>query len=293
MSQIPTAFISLEMKDTHMGNRFFKNLTVSGDEEQDYTFPCFDCCYNQDNTCNKKIRTNNSPCPTTFDPLNLTSYKPCTACRGIYLEEKDFLPTTWFFSTNRPKLSLSNIRKTLKTFNKHFGSNLFRMIAFPAFSATMKDINSALDDLFYEEGFTPKLIVTDYAGIIASTKSYNDPRHELLNVWEGHKQMAQDRNAFVVTGTQSLGSSRSALIKDMQDETDIAQNAYILAHVDILSVLDQTPEEKEKGIWRIGIIEHRHKKFNKRRQVMALQQLELGQPILDTELVYWNSRGGN
>jgi hypothetical protein len=73
----------------------------------------------------------------------------------------------------------------------------------------------------------------------------------------------------------------------MQDESDIASNAQILSHLDILSVLDQTPDEKEKGIWRIGILEHRWKKFNKRRQIMALQQLDLGQPVLDTEIIYY------
>jgi hypothetical protein len=57
-----------------------------------------------------------------------------------------------------------------------------------------------------------------------------------------------------------------------------------------MMTLDQTPDEKEAGIWRMGIIEHRWRRFNKRRQVMVLQQLELGMPSLDTEIIYWSGK---
>lgn len=287
MSGLPTAFISLEMKDKHLSPRFYKHITTMGDEAGSFSYPCFDCCNNQDNTCNKPIRTNKESAPATFDPLNPTSYTVCTACRGKPPEDKDFLPTVWYFITERPKLTLSEVRKSTKDFGKHFGTNLLRMISFPAFSATMEDINDKLDELYLVEGFAPKVIVTDYMGIIASKERYNDPRHVIEEVCKDHKRMAQEREAFVITGAQSLGSSRAALSKDMQDESDIASNAQILSHLDILSVLDQTPDEKEKGIWRIGILEHRWKKFNKRRQIMALQQLDLGQPVLDTEIIYY------
>lgn len=284
------AFFSIEMDDTEMAGRQYKQVTAAGDEGGEYIYPCFDCCRNQDNTCNKPIRTNRASIPNEFNPLNPTAYQPCTACRGIGGSNSDFLATTWYFVAVRPKLTLQGVRKELDKFNRHFGANLLRMISFPAFSATMDDIEIALDELEEEESWTPHVIITDYAGRIKSKQHYNDPRYEVISVVQDHKSMAQRRNALVVTGFQSLGAGRAALNKDMQDESDIGINAYILADIDILMSLDQTPDEKEKGIWRMGVLEHRHKRFNKRRQAMCLQQLELGQPVLDTELVYWSRK---
>lgn len=288
MSGKKTALISIEMKDKHLAPRLYKQLGGFGDEGGLFVYPCFDCFHNQDNTCNKKIRKNKMEAPETFDPLNPTSYDVCTACRGNYPEDKDYLPTVWYFTTERPKLDISEVRKVAKKFGKHFGKNLLRVISFPAFSATMDDIENALDELVDVEGFIPQVIATDYAGIMASKMLYKDPRFTIGEIVKDHKRMAQERNALVITGAQSLGLGRAALNKDMQDESDIAENAQILAHTDILASIDQTVDEKEKDIWRIGVLEHRWKKFNKRKQAMILNQLELGQPVIDSEIIYWS-----
>ncbi len=293
LSRKRVAYISLEMKDKHLAPRIYKELGVFGDEGGDYIYPCFDCLNNQDGSCNKKIKINQTPFPKTFDPKSSSLYKPCSVCRKIESERKDFLAAVWYFVAPASKLTIANVRKELKTFQRSYGKNRLRLISFPAFSATLGDINDQLDELEVAEGFIPDVIITDYASIMAPEHHYNDPRHVVDEIFRGHKRMAQERDALVVTGAQSLGTGREALNKDIQDERDIGMNAYILAHLDILMVLDQTVEEKENGVWRMGVLEHRWRKFNKRRQVMALQQLELGQPVLDTEMIYWNSKKVN
>ena len=293
LSRKRVAYISLEMKDRHLAPRMYKQIGGFGDEEKDYIFPCFDCCNNQDNSCNKSLRENKEICPQEYDSLKPSKYKPCTACRKLPLESKEFLATTWYFTAPQPKLTLNNVRKSVNRFTKMFGRDKLRLISFPAFSATMKDVQDHLDNLEDTEGFIPDIIVTDYGGIMAPEHFYGDPRHNLDDIFKAHKRMAGERSALVVSGVQSLGVGRSALNKDMQDERDIGGNAYILAHVDVLISLDQTVDEKEKGVWRWGILEHRWKKFNKRRQVMILQQLELGMPVLDTEIIYYSGKVGS
>ena len=289
MSRRRVAYMSMEMKAQHQAVRMYKHVGVMGENEEgsEYVFPCFDCLNNQDNSCNNSQRMNREACPPKFDPKAPGRYKPCTACRNMP-GGGNFLATTWFFVADRPKLTLPNTRKEIKRFNKMFGKNLLRIISFPAYSATMQDLEDSLDELESAEGFIPDIIVTDYASILRPEKKYNDPRHDVGDIFKAHKRMAQTRSALVVTGAQSLGAGRSALSKDMQDESDIGETAYILAHVDIMTTLDQTPEEKERGIWRTGVIEHRWKRFNKRRQVMMLQQLELGQPVMDMEVIYYS-----
>ena len=289
LSRKRVVYMSFEMKDKHQAVRIYKQLGVmgEGEENQEYIFPCFDCLNNQDNSCNNVQRMNRENRPPKFDPKAPGQYKPCTACRSIP-GGGNFLATTWFFTADRPKLTLPNTRKEIKKFQKMFGKNLLRIISFPAYSATMADVEESLDELEMVEGFIPDVIITDYASIIRPEQKYNDPRHEVDDVFKAHKRLAQTRSALVVTGAQSLGVGRSALKKDMQDEGDIGVNAYILAHVDIMMTLDQTPDEKERGVWRMGVIEHRWKHFNKRRQVMALQQLETGMPVLDTEIIFYD-----
>jgi len=52
-----------------------------------------------------------------------------------------------------------------------------------------------------------------------------------------------------------------------------------------MCVLNQTPVEKREGIMRLGIIAHRHEEFDEFTQVQVLQQLKIGQPYLDSEVL--------
>jgi hypothetical protein len=67
------------------------------------------------------------------------------------------------------------------------------------------------------------------------------------------------------------------------EEEDIAEWIGILAHVDVFIALSQTPIEKEKGVIRFNVLEHRHKKFIPDKSVMVLQHLETGQTYIDSE----------
>jgi len=282
LSRKRVAFASLEMADEHQSVRLYSQIGQLGEFEKVHEVPCFDCCSNQDNSCGKSTRVSKEPRPDKFK--HNQTYKPCTACRGVKGIEEDFAPTTWFQLQKHPALTRKNVRKELLKLQKMVGPNLFRLISYPAFSATLTDVEEDLERLETQEGFIPDVIIIDYADILAPETKHKDVRHQIDEIWKRLKGMAYERSCLVVSGSQG---NRGSTEKEVLSEKDIAEEARKLAHADIWLALNQTAKEKERGVWRIGILEHRWRRFNKRQQLMALQHFDIGQPILDSEIIYY------
>jgi len=282
LSRKRVAFASLEMADEHQSVRLYSQIGQLGEFEKVHEVPCFDCCSNQDNSCGKSTRVSKEPRPDKFKPNQ--TYKPCTTCRGVKGIEEDFVPTTWFQLQKHPALTRKNVRKELLKLQKMIGSNLFRLISYPAFSASLTDVEEDLERLETQEGFIPDVIIIDYADILAPETKHKDVRHQIDEIWKRLKGIAYERSCLVVSGSQG---NRGSTEKEVLSEKDIAEEARKLAHADIWLALNQTSKEKERGVWRIGILEHRWRRFNKRQQLMALQHFDIGQPILDSEIIYY------
>lgn len=282
MSRKRVAFVSLEMANIHQSTRIYSQIGQLGEMDKLYIVPVFDCCRNQDNSCNKLTRKSNEGRPDKFHPDQ--TYIPCTACRNVEKEKEDFLITTWFKMERHSALTRKNVHKELGILQRMIGSNLFRLIGYPAFSATLEDVERDLEKLETHDNFIPDVIIIDYADILASEHKHREYRHQIDEIWKRLKGMAFERSCLVVSGSQG---NRASSEKEILDERDIAEEARKLAHADIWISLNQTQREKERGVWRIGILEHRWRQFNKRRQLLALQQFEIGQPILDGEIIYY------
>lgn len=55
------------------------------------------------------------------------------------------------------------------------------------------------------------------------------------------------------------------------------------AHIDMRIALNQTAREKSDKVMRINILMHRHNYFHPAQEVLILQELSAGQPLLDSE----------
>ena len=60
--------------------------------------------------------------------------------------------------------------------------------------------------------------------------------------------------------------------------------------MDLKIAINQTPDEEEGGVMRLGVIAHRHRKRSTKREAMVLQQLTIGLPMIDSEW-YWKGKG--
>lgn len=278
--RLNVVFISLEMDSSRVAKRIYKRLTAFGEEEKNYAYPTFDCKSNQDNTCTLGERTNHIKLldekgqKPTFHPD--MKYRVCSACRG---KKKRFSPDAWFVVHKREKLKIRNVVKKIQGMEQLFGSNL-RLLSYPAYSANISKVKRDIDKLEYIEGFVPDVIVIDYADILSPEDSRQVGRERSDETWKMLKNLSQSKHSLVVTASQS---NRSSISKKNITQTDIAEDIRKVAHVDMMISLNQLPDEKRFGIMRIAVIAHREKDFNQLSQCMVLQQLELGQPQLDSE----------
>jgi len=273
MNRRKVAFISLEMDSVDMAVRFYEEITTRGLEKGLYRFPVFDCVYNKEGSCTKPERV----CSVSIDDDEVVrgDYKPCTACVGK--EDSEYSFDVSFVEKERPRLTIKSVKNAIEKFRRMFGSKLYRQISLPAGIASLSDVEGKLDELESMD-FIPDVIILDYADILKGTTTQED----LDRVWIRLKGMASKKNCLVVTVSQS---NRASTDKFLLSQKDTSKDIGKIDQVDVMLTLNQTNEEKGRGIIRLGCIAHRWKKFDIYRQAYILQQLDLGSPMLDSLLL--------
>lgn len=278
--------ISLEMNKERIRNRMYARLTVAASETRDYIYPVFDCLKNQNGTCNKSMRKN----PISL--LDTDGQKPtynremkyaiCDACRG----KQDFFPSTWFTTSKVEKMKSRKAIKMIGAQTQHFGynevsgSNL-RTLAYPAFSANLARVKGDINNLIEYQDFVPDVIVIDYADILAPEDNRIVGRERIDQTWKSLKGMSDELHCMVLTASQS---NRGSFDKKNVVQTDAAEDIRKIANSDLFLAINQTPAEKKASITRIAKIAMRDGEFDQYASCIVLQQLSLGQVLLDSYL---------
>ncbi len=282
LSGIPVAFFSLEMTENQMKERLYKRLTSIGSKEGQYMFPVFDCIHNQNGECNRKIRKNTIQLlddmgeQPQYDPNN--PYRVCVVCRGLP-DSKAYEKAVWYESIHKEEYTFSNVGKTIAMVDK-FHKNKWRSICYPRFSANSADITRDLDILKTTEGFVPGIILVDYVDILKAEHDGMTGVQKEDESWMAMARLAGEANALVVAPTQATGD---ALEAKTVTSKHTARWKGKLGHVDAMLAISQTDEEKVAGMQRISKMMHRHNEFSEEQTVTILQQLALGQGLLDSE----------
>lgn len=284
LSGLKTVFISLEMQDKNINERIYKRITAFGAEgTKSQVLPVFDCVKNQFGMCEKDIRVNQH---TLMEPgedppeyVEDMRYRPCSVCRGMS-KDSGFELATWYETMNKKEFTAKNVNKKLKSFKRFYGDNI-RIKCYPRFAASISDIKRDLDILEQTEGFIPDVIVIDYADILRpdGRGTSSEPRHGLDEIWKNLASMAMERHCILFSASQG---NRGSIYKPNIDQADLAEWIGKLGHVDVFAALNQSGEEKKKGVMRIGLLAHRHAEFHEKDNATVLQSLSLGQVHLDS-----------
>lgn len=279
MQRLRVAFFSLEMTAEQMGLRFLQHFAAMGKpskvEEQEYTIPSMDCRLNQENECTSAVRTCRVPIPEGGTFRTGQAYIPCSACR--YENRTPFVPLIYYVKETRPALTRASAKSLNDQFLIQFGPSLLQLIGFPAYSATLKDIEAELNVMEFQ-GFIPDVVIIDYPDILAPEDLRADKIDQINQNWMRLKAISQTRRCLVYAPTQG---SRQSFKKALIDPTDVPWDIRKLAHVDLMVGLNQTVYEKKDQITRLNIIAHRWEEFHPHRVYVALQQLKIAQPELD------------
>lgn len=275
------AFFSFEMNKYAVSKRVYKRISMLASRPGSYLYPVFDCERNQDGTCKKDCRVCEVAIKetgqSTPDFSVVPGYIPCQKCKGT----EDFIPAIWAeVQVQKDAPTVKQIQKKVKDWKKLYGDNL-RIIAHPAYTAGWEDVYADLEDLEYQDGFIPDVICFDYFDIMdVKEKGVTDPRTVADRIWKRGKGFAGERHCLVATVLQS---NRPSIKKKSLEQEDTGEDIRKLAHVDLMCGLNQTPEEKKKGIMRVSVVAHRHEDFAFDKEVIVLQSYVLGQPLIDSE----------
>lgn len=270
-----TLFVSLEMNRHDTNNRLFRRMLNRPDEGGPIDLPVFDCFHNQDNSCSlrKRVKRNQTVLTEEGDVMKYKPnmrYKPCTKCIG----EEAFFPAMWKKTVDMEAFAKGALLKKVKGFRRLYGDCL-RVACFPAFSATIDDIEGEIDWLDVVENFKVDTLVMDYADIVNPGRRDLSERGSLDHIWKRLKQLAAEKNILVVTASQT---NRQAINRHSIRDVDTAEDIRKMAHVDLTMGLNQTPDDKEVGLMRVNSINHRHRRTPLRAEAWVAQALEIGLP---------------
>lgn len=124
---------------------------------------------------------------------------------------------------------------------------------YPTGSASTITIRNHVEKLMLK-GFTPSVIIIDYADIMRSTKSYDSLRHELKLIYEELRNLAMDLNVPVWTASQANRESAQSNIVGLENMSEAYGKAMV---ADVVISISRKSSEKSTGSGRLFIAKNR------------------------------------
>jgi hypothetical protein len=155
--------------------------------------------------------------------------------------------------------------------------SLLRLDTYPANTITVPGILSTLRTWEQQRGWTPDVVVIDYADLILPVNTKDDKRDQINDVWIRLRSMAQTLHCLVVTATQAKADSYNAYLLN---RSHFSEDKRKNAHVNGMIGINQTPEEKEKQIIRLNWLLLREREYDERRCCHTAGCLALANPAM-------------
>ena len=206
-----------------------------------------------------------------------TDYKPCTNCKEF---ENQQWGTPWLVPRKvSHAVNIDEAKRKLKTFFISKKRN-FKISTHPNNTLTVSTIKNILNRWERIDNFVPDVVVIDYADLLVAEKT-NEFRHAQNEIWKDLRALSQSRNCLVLTATQADAKSYDSNLLKM---SNYSEDKRKYAHVTAMFGLNQDKRGREKriGVMRINQLVVREGEFDSTATVTVLQNLNLGQPFLDS-----------
>jgi replicative DNA helicase len=133
--------------------------------------------------------------------------------------------------------------------------NLGRLIIkeYPTGSATIMTLRNHIEKLSLK-GFTPNLILVDYADIMRSTRTFSDLRHELKLIYEELRNLSMEMNIPIWTASQANRDSAQSNIVGLENMAEAYGKAMV---ADVVISISRKAAEKSTGQGRLFIAKNR------------------------------------
>lgn len=178
--------------------------------------------------------------------------------------------------------SVTELQKRLRMNNGYSGN--LRIIAYPAFGASVVDITNRVEELA-ENGFVTDVLIIDYSDITKPIGGGSELRNQLDMIWKHLRSFAMSFHCAVITASQT---NRAGLSSSVVSAETISEDIRKLAHVTSMVSLEQTNAMYKKHIMRMRNIAMRNGSSTGPcvfPQCLALGQFMFGEPILAENLI--------
>lgn len=125
---------------------------------------------------------------------------------------------------------------------------------FPTKSATVQTIRSYIQRLNATKGFTPDVLVVDYADLLRAVRGFEQKRHELEAVYEELRCLAQEINCVVITADQT---NRAGLDMEIVTIGQIGESYAKATVCDVIMTISRRMEDKQSNCGRLFIAKSR------------------------------------
>ena len=290
--QQPTALFQVgDMTEDEVFIRLTQMLSGKTDIEKDtgkQLKSVADCVYNQNDECNRSERACTFGVFEGWDAERIRQTITWDELVETYSDNKEYLPCRnckyykgcqWL---EEDTVGLLSAREAKKSVRDNIPEHMFKLAVHPTQTLTVKDMKDQLNS-WETEGFVPKVIIVDYVDHMIP-ESKIEYRHGINSIWGGLRGVSQEYYALLITA--SLTDS-DAMKQDTITLNNFSEDRRKIAHVSSLFSLNKSADgrEEELGIVRVGELINRHrKKLFRKNQVRVLQNLRVGEPILDS---YW------
>lgn len=249
--------------------------------------PVLDCWHNQDDSCNCSdrmgtfgiLKDKEKGILKTFEEAK--DHVPCTHCLDHYEPEYKFKGSSWF-GIRPPVLPLTwnDAIKAGERLNRRWGKKArMQLIAYSNGSLTISEIRRQLHIWKEEIGFVPDVIITDYMDILDAEKNKDQYRQSINTIWAEMRALSQDTHSLCLSASQSDAASYYAKWITLKN---FSEDKRKFSHVTGTVTLNQTTDEKVRGVMRLGQLAVREDDYSEKDYVTILQSLAQGKAILDS-----------
>lgn len=154
---------------------------------------------------------------------------------------------------------------------------VFRVYCVPNDSITVVDIEAKVLQ-WVQDGWSPDILVIDYADILAPPPGYyRETRDQINATWKVMRRMSQKWHCLVLTATQADAKSYDTFLLRRKNFSDDRRK---LDHVTSMFGINMTDDEAKVGLSRINSLKRRSEGYAETRQIRVAGCLSCGCPAV-------------
>ena len=158
------------------------------------------------------------------------------------------------------------------------GKGRMRIMCYPAATINAEGIEGVLMD-WAQEGWVADIVIIDYADILAPPAGVLDGRDQINVNWMHLRRMSSNLHCLLITATQANAKSYTA---DILGRHHFSEDKRKYSHVTAMIGINQSWDERSKGIYRFNSIMRREEEGNAVLTVAG--NLDLGSPVMLAKL---------